>query len=76
MNEFFSDIRIQQSLALFLIALTFVTFVAGAIIKKTNLFDPKGKAGPSRSIGKFMMIFSAILCFTAIMAFSLSLFED
>ena len=74
MQEFLADIRGQQSLALFLIALMIVTFTAGFIIRKTRFFDidRNSKSSASLVVGNYMMILSAILGITAIIAFLLS----
>lgn len=78
--EILSDIRMQQSSALFIIALSIVTFIAGIIIRKTGFLNPKGYSNKdtsfSRIIGKYMIIFSLMIGFITLFAFLLSFSES
>ena len=74
--EDLSDIRLQQSVALFLIALSIVTFIAGFIIRKTGFLNPNKKTDGdmsfSRAVGKYMIISSIIVGVVTLFAFLIS----
>jgi len=68
MNEFFSDIRIQQSLLLLVISFCLAVIIFGILIYKTKMFSGSIKNPyTKKSIGKVMIVVAALIAFTCIL---------
>ena len=78
MNEFFSDIRIQQTLAILLFSFMVAMFILGLVLRKYRYFDRKKKDGPSVSYaaGNLIMIVSGIIGGASFLAIIFSLLTD